>query len=233
MANITITNNDPRPVAIGPVDGVEALVAFAGADTFVKGTILGRRTTSATTYAGTPTGTGDRVTALTALAGRSMKPGTYTITYGDVTAGAGPITMVDPDGISESITATASGDQEFPLLGVNVNIAASGTAYDDGDTIAFTVVAATGKELYAPFSPTGSNGLQNPSAVLADDLTATGSGNVAARPIVRGDVNLALLVIDEDGDGDNITLAHIEQMRVNGLFPKSTTELGVIDNPQS
>lgn len=233
MSNITITNNDPRHVALGPVDGVEANVVFGGEDTFVKGTLLGRKTTSADIYLGVVVGTGVKTINLTALAGQSMKPGAYVLTVGDVTAGVGPATLVDPDGISAAVTLAVSGAHDVPSLGVTFDITAGGTELDDADTVTFTVVAASGTELYAPFLATGVNGLQNPNGILLDDLVATGAGNVAARVVVAGKVNRALFVIDADGDDSNVTLAIIEQMRVNGLFPVSSTELGVYDNPQS
>ena len=73
MSNITITNLDPSAIAMGPVDGEEALIAFPGADTYVKGTLLGRKVTSADSYTGVITGTGTHETIMTARAGRSMK----------------------------------------------------------------------------------------------------------------------------------------------------------------
>ena len=228
---ITIENLDPRPVAIGTVAGIEANVYFADAGTLAKGTILGRETTSATAYAGTVTGTGTRVSSLTGRAGRSMKPGAYTLVAGTLSSGVGAWTMTDPDGESESFTSSAAGDDlPFPGLGVEVGIAATGTNFVTADSVAFTVVAASGVPLFKPFAPTGANGLQNPTAVLLDALTATEAGNVAARPAISGTVNQNLLVIDDDSA---VSLAVIDQLRANGISPVATTELGEYDNPQS
>lgn len=226
MPNVTTTHLDPRTVALGPVDGVEALIAFAGVDTFAKGTILGRKSTSADSYAGVIVGTGSKTIALTARAGRSLKPGAYVLTVGDVTTGAGPATLVDPNGISEAVTLAASGAHQFVNLGVTMTITAGGTELDDAATVTFTVTEPTGKPVFAPYSPTGSNGLENPTAVLLDEVSATGAGNVPARPVIRGDLNRNMLVVD----GGTVTESVIEKLRINGLFARSTTELGVYDN---
>jgi hypothetical protein len=228
MTNVTTTNLDPRTVALGPVDGVDALVAFSGEDTYAKGTLLGRLVTSATSYVGTITGTGTRVATLVARAGKSMKVGAYSIVAGTLTSGVGTWTMTDPDGQTATYTTVAAGgDLSFPALGVDVTIADTGTNYVTADSVAFTVAAPTGKPVYAPFVATGSNGLQNPSAVLLDALSATEASNVLARPVVRGDVNRNLLVIDAGG---SITEDIVEKLRTNGIFAHSTKELASYDN---
>jgi len=228
MPNVVTEHLDPRCVAIGAVEGVEALVAFAGSDTYAKGTILGRKTTSADTYAGVITGTGTRVPTISARAGKSLKVGVYTLVAGTLSSGVGTWTLTDPDGQTQTDTTSAAGeDMQFPALGVDVAIADTGTNYVTADSIAFTVAAATGKPVYAPYAATGVNGAGNPNAVLLDALTRATAGNEPARPIVRGDVNLAMLVIDGGG-----TVGHdlVDKLRVNGIFPWSATELGKYDN---
>lgn len=228
MPNVVTEHLDPRPVALGPVDGVEALVAFAGADTYAKGTLLGRKVTSADSYVGAITGTGTRVPTLTARPGKTLKVGTYTLTAGTLTSGAGAWTMTDPDGQTQTYTTSAAGeDMEFPNLGVDVAIADTGTNFATSDEVEFTVLAASGKPLYAPYSPTGTNGAANPNAVLLDALTRASAGNEPARPIVRGDVNLDLLVID---GGGSVGLDTIDKLRVNGIYPWKAGELGKYDN---
>lgn len=227
MPNVVTEHLDPRSVAIGAVEGIEALVAFAGEDTFARGTILGRKTTSADTYLGVIVGTGVKVINLTARAGSSLKPGAYVLTVGNVTAGVGPATLVAPDGNSAAVTLATSGAHQVPSLGVDFAITAGGTELDDNATVTFTVVAASGKPVYAPFSATGINGAQNPNAVLLDALSRATAGNEPARPIVRGEVNLAMLVID---GGGSVGLDTIDKLRVNGIFPWPASELAKYDN---
>lgn len=210
-------------------DAEDGVLVFADAGTCLRGTLLGLLETTASSYAGTPTGTGDRVTELTALPGRSLLPGTYTALAGTLSSGAGPVTVTAPDGRKETVTVTASGDQAFPILGININIAASGTTYVTADSIAFAVSGATTRR-WTPYVATGVNGAQRVNAVLVDEVVATEAASIPIRPVVGGEVNKNLLVIHADGHGNNITIAHIEQMRVSGIVAKSTHELGGYDN---
>lgn len=227
MPNVVTTHLDPRPVALGAIKGVEALVYFAAADDYAKGTLLGRKVTSADSYVGVIVGTGVKTITLTARAGKSLKPGAYVLTVGNVTAGVGPGTLVDPDGISASVTLATSGAHQVPSLGVDFAVTAGGTELDDNATVTWTVAEATGKPLYAPYSSTGVNGAQNPNAVLLDALSRSTGGNEPARVVYKGEVNKALLVVD---GGGNVTLGVVDQLRVNGIDPVSASELGKHDN---
>lgn len=225
MPNMTITNVDLGSVIWDGAIHEDNLLSFAGEATYAEGTLLARRSSSADSYTGTPTGTGNRATTLTALPGRSLQAGAYTLTYGDVTAGAGPATLVGPSGVPQQIAVTASGNQDFAVLGVRVAIAGSGTAYDDGDTVVFTVVS--GGSVMVPFAPTGVNGAQVPVAVLTAPASRSTAGTLAARPLVGGEVRRERLVIH---GGGSVTQAHCDALRDVGIFALSTPDLSVLDN---
>jgi len=229
MANVVNTTVDRGSVVYADPIWEDSVLHFSAEATYKEGTILARKRTSADSYAGTPTGTGDRVTALSALPGHSLKVGTYTLTYGDVTAGAGPATLVDPDGFSQQINVTASGDQAFNQLGVKINIAGTGTAYDDNDTVEFVVAAGAG---YVPFSPSGVNGAQFPVSVLTYEAYKSALGTLLCRALKGGVVAKERLIIHEDGDGDGITDAHIDHLQDNNIVVVSVRDLSVLDlNP--
>jgi len=227
MSNITITPVDLGSVIYGDSLHEDDTLTFSGADSYVEGTLLARRKTSADSYAGVIVGTGAKTIALTALSGKSMKVGAYVLTVGNVTAGVGPATMVDPDGISASVTLATSGAHNIPSLGVTFAITAGGTELDDNATVTFTVAA--GGKLVA-FDPAGENGVNVPTSVLTYPVTASGSGDVPIRALVSGKVRKQRLIIDADGDGDNITAAHIEALREVGIYALSVKDLSVLDN---
>lgn len=228
MSNITITDTDVGTPVLGEGKFLDATVSFAAADTFAAGTLMGQKTTSADSYDGTITGTGTREATLTARSGKSMKVGSYTLTAGTLTSGAGEWTMEDPDGITETYTTSAAGeDMTFELLGVDVEIADTGTDYETSDSVAFTVAAGS---KWVPFAPTETNGAQDPRSVLTYELTKTSSGDLAARLMVGGDAKKERLIIDEDGDNSNVTAAILAKLRTNGVNAVATEQLGAYDN---
>jgi malic enzyme len=223
---MTTTNVDRGRVAFRNCVNIDALLSFAAEDTFAEGTILARKLTSADTYAGVIVGTGAKTIALTPRAGRSMKVGAYVLTVGNVTAGVGPATLVDPDGISETTTLATSGAHQFPNLGVTMTITAGGTELDDNATVTFTV-AAPSSDTFVPYSATGTNGAQVPSAVLGYEQYKATGGTLSARVIVSGEVTKERLVIDGVGAA---TLAVLEQLRSFGIVPVSVDQLTAYDN---
>lgn len=228
-----ITNVDNGSVLLG--DGVwhAETLKFAGADTFKEGTILARKKLS-DTLAVTPDGgnTGDFSLAASPDAGKTLKAGTYVLTAGDLTAGVGPWTLTDPEGQSQSFTTSADADDLlFPLLGVTVAVTdpGGGTAFDDGDTADIVVSAESGTPL-VPFDPAGTNGEQEPLAVLTRDYTRSSGGNLPIEALVAGRVNSSRLIIDVDGDGSNITEEHLDKLRAAGIVTKPVTQLAGLDN---
>jgi hypothetical protein len=224
MSTITITDTDVGTPVLGEAEFVDATVSFTAEDTYAAGTVMGQKTTSADTYAGVIVGTGSKTIALTPRSGRSMKVGAYVLTVGNVTAGAGPATMVDPDGISESVTLATSGAHQFPTLGVTMTITAGGTELDDAATVTFTVAAGS---KWVPFVGTGTNGSEKPSAVLTYELYKASSGDLAARLMVAGRVKKERLVIDAGG---SMSEANLAALRAAGVVAIATEQLGAYDN---
>lgn len=90
-------------------------------------------------------------------------------------------------------------------------------------------VTATGK--LKPFAAGNSDGTQLAIvAVNPYDVVAAGAGDVAARVVVRGDVNRNRLVLAADGNGNNITPAMLDMMRDYGITPVDVQQLA-IPNP--
>lgn len=228
MANITITALDPESSLYGGDHIFEdALVHFAGEDTYAPGTILARRHTAADSYVGVITGTGTRVATMTAPDGK-LKAGAYSLLAESLTSGAGRWKMTDPDGQVAQYTTLAAGDNLFfDSLGVFVDIADSGTAYVTNDTVAFTVVTASG---YRLFAVGGANGSGVPAAVLAHELYKSGSGTLNTKVCVGGKFRKHKLIIDADGDADNLTADHIDQLRQRGIYVLTVQDLSVLDN---
>jgi hypothetical protein len=228
METVTNTFQDIGKCVKEITAGEDGLLRFAAADTFAEGTILGRLVTTAITYAGVIVGSGVKTIALTARAGRSLKPGAYVLTAGSLTSGVGPAALVDPDGISEAVTLAVSGAHQFPNLGVTMTITAGGTELVTGDTVTHTVVAAT-SAVYAPWALDGSNGLQEASSVLHYEAVATEEEDQSFKAMTAGLVNRSRLVVD---GGGSVPLSAITQLHKNGIMAPATTDLSATEGTE-
>ena len=101
-----------------------------------------------------------------------------------------------------------------------------------GTLLAGTILARDSVSLkLIPFVKGGStNGNGIPKAVILDDLTAAGAGDLPARPIVGGRLRSGDLVIDADGDASNVDAAVLDQLRDYNITALSTTQLSELDN---
>ena len=89
----------------------------------------------------------------------------------------------------------------------------------------------TGTLKFVPFVKGGvvaGNGI--PTAVLLNELVATGAGDLPASPIIGGRMRLSELVINADGDSSNVDEAVEDQLRDFGLVVLSTQQLAELDN---
>lgn len=204
----------------------DAVLNFAVAATMKEGTLLARQTRNI----GTPviTGTGTRVPTVTARAGRTLLVGSYVLVAGTLTSGAGTWTMTAPDGRTETFTTSvAGGDMTFEDLGIDVAIADTGTNFVTADQISTPV---TQGYKVAPYSPTGSNGLEKIRGVLTHEITRATSGDESIKMLTRGKVARSDLVIHADGDGDNITQEILDQLSDIGIDAIEETQLAKLES---
>ncbi len=221
---MAITNIDNSTLFLSDAVFEETTLNFAGEDTFVAGTILARKHTSADSYVGTITGTGTRVTTLSAPQGK-LKVGAYTLVAGTLSSGVGSWTLTDPDGVSAQFTtASASANLHFAGLGVFVDIADTGTNYATADSVAFTVAAGSGFQV---FNPAGGNGAQYPKAILTYEASKATAGAIPARVLTTGQVRDDKLVID---GGASVTAAIRDSLRSSGITPVVVTSFTGLDN---
>lgn len=75
---------------------------------------------------------------------------------------------------------------------------------------------------------TNENGI--PKAVITYEVVATGAGDIPIRALVSGQVKKERLVVQADGDGDNITKAHLEVLRDYGIVAIPVKQLAGLDN---
>lgn len=75
---------------------------------------------------------------------------------------------------------------------------------------------------------TNENGI--PKAVLTYDVTAAGAGDESIRDMVSGSVRAERLIIDADGDGSNVDVAVLDQLRDYSLVSIDVQELNILDN---
>lgn len=235
MANMTVTNVDTGTVEIQGGEFRDELIAFGGADVLAPGTILARREVATAVTASAITGTGNgTVTAATVVAGEVPQVGAYTLVNTLVVADGGVFELRAPNGQVVAsglrLTVGAGGTTVLRAGGLQFTVTDGSTNFALGDSFTLTV-AADGK--MTPFDPAGVGGAQIPTAVLTYEVTATGAGTLAIRPLVTGQVNFDRLIIDADGDGDNITAAIVDQLRDFGIVAHPVRQLAGYDNQPS
>lgn len=100
---------------------------------------------------------------------------------------------------------------------------AAGAATFLKGTLLARSVASGNLILFVKGGSTDGNGI--PKAVLPQELVATGAGDIAVRPLVRGTAILERLVIDADGDASNIDAAVQDQLRDYGITARNSREI--------
>jgi hypothetical protein len=232
MANITITNIDTGSVSVGNNQYRDETLTFAGADTFVAGTILGRRAvatalTLGTVQGGTGTGT---LTAGTVVHG-SIVPmvGIHVLTCIEAVSHGGIFRLVDPNGREEddyiSMMTTTGAAVVIETSGMQFTLT-DATDFIVGNYFNITVVA---DGTLVPFAPTEVGGAQFPIAILTEAKTRASGGTLPIRALISGDVDWDRLVIDATG---TVTVAICDQLRSVGITPIKVSQQGKIDNPQ-
>ena len=233
MSNITITNNDLGSPILMEAQFRDAILAIAGADTILEGTILARKTLEDAVTGSVVTGTGDGVLTLTTVAEGPIVPleGVYTLTNTETVVNGGIWKLVDPNGALVAsdlqMTVGAGGTTAFETAGLKFSITDGATDFIAGDFFTMTTVA-NGKMV--PFSPTGAGGAQIPVAILTFQVVTTGAEDRPIEMGVSGSYRKERLAIDGTAAGVGLTDAILDSLRVYDLVPIDTTQLSILDN---
>jgi len=233
MANMTITNIDTGSVVLQDPQYADELLALAGADEIADGTILARRkvVTAITPAAGTNTGDGTCTAAAVVHAGGIVPiVGNYVLSCIEAVANGGVFKLVDPNGAIVApylyMTAGAGTATVFEVAGMTFTLTDGAEDFIVGDSFTLPVVADTD---LVPFAVAGVGGACIPCAVLTYPLSAASGADYPIRPLVSGKVRREKLIIDADGDGDDITKAQLDTLRSFGIVAVSVAELGDYD----
>lgn len=233
MPNLEITNNVTRGVTIWDPVFEDNLITFAGVATLLAGTILARRTVAIAVVAAAGANTGDGTVTLATVVAGPVVPlvGAYVLAVTTAVANGGVLQLVDPNGAIVAsdliMTVGAGAATVFEAAGLEFTVTDGGTDFIVGDSFTLTV-AADGK--LVPYAIAGAGGVQLPLAVLLNELTSTGAGDLPDRPIIAGRVRRGDLVIDADGDASNLTDAIVDQLRDVGIIALATLQLAELDN---
>lgn len=234
MANITITNVDRGNVILADAQFRDELLTFAGADTFIDGTILARQEVAIAVTASAVTGTGNGTVGTASVVAGQVIPmvGAYVLRVTEAVTNGGVWRLEDPNGAIVAsglrMTAGAGAATVFEAAGLIFTITDGSTDFAVGDTATLTV--ATGNSKLVPFSTTGAGGAQKPIAVLTYDVTKAGAGDEPIRAMVSGRVRKERLVIDGSAAGVGITAAIIDQLRDYGIVAIDVQNLSILDN---
>lgn len=230
MSNLTITNEDSGGVVIGNPEYEEAILKFPGADTYVAGTILGKKYV-ADAIADTPDGgnTGNGTLVSTVAPGDVIPlVGNYNFECTFAVTNGGVFKLEDPNGnlVADNLTLRV-GDglvTTFIAGGIKIVVTEGSTDFAAGDKFALAVVADGD---YVIFAVDGVGGAQIPLAILTIEEVATGAADVSFRPLIKGNVRRNKLVIDAGG---SVTDRIVDQLRDVGIIAISVTELNSQDN---
>lgn len=197
----------PDQLVAGHLNLVTDSVTITGAAALVRGSVLGQVTVGAAAAAVAGANTGNGVMSAIALQGRA-KVGTYTIRF----TGATTYNVINPFGVelTPGYAAGAYADAE-----INWTFTAGGTAMVAGDT--FTIAVAAGSLSYKLAVLASVDGSQNPVAILADNVDATG-GDVTGGIYQLGEFNQRALTF---GAGHTAASAKAA-LRAVGIFLKNT-----------
>lgn len=234
MGDAIVTNVDISTVIFGDAEFRDELLIFGGLDVFADGTLLARQDVDiAITPAADVGNTGNGTcTAATVQDGPVVPiPGTYVLTCITAVANGGVFKLEDPNGalLSNTLTMTAGvgAATVFELAGLKFTLTDGATDFAAGDIFNLPVVS-NGK--ITVFNPAGAGGAQKIKGVLTNEISRATAGNEPFRMMVSGKVRKNRLIIDVDGDGDNITDAILDQLRGIGITPVDVPKQSKLDN---
>lgn len=229
MANPVITNNDTSQLEVFNPKYIHGKVTFSGADTFVLGTILAKKTAATiAVVAGTNTGDGTATATLSQLA--LPVEGSYVLECETAVINGGIFSLTSPSGVvlksDITIPAGAGASIVYEGFGLIVTITDGTDDFAAGDSFSINVSAITSK--FVPYTASGTFGANVAKAILAADLTATGAGDKFTTAIlVEGEVDKDKLVID---DGSVVNAGVIAQLLDAGIIVRTADTIDVLDN---
>jgi hypothetical protein len=237
MPDPIITNNDNGSVVLesDPFGFEPGLIVFAGADTYVEGTLMARKLVADAIAVTADVGnTGDgTVTAASVIAGSDIPAvGDWNLECTGAVANGGVFKLEDPAGnvVATGLTMTvgAGAATVFEAAGMTFTITDGAVDFIVGDKFALAV-AEDGK--FYLYAAGGIGGEGVPSLVLTYEITATGAGNVSGRLLKKGKVIQERLVIDAVGTpGSGISAAIINSLEKYSITVQSSRELNILDN---
>jgi hypothetical protein len=228
-----ITNNDIGSVILKDAVHRDEILRFAGADTFVDGTILARQEVeTAITVTPDVGNTGDG-TLTASVVGVDEIPlaGNYNFECTFAVANGGVFKLVDPNGniVADNLTLRVGAGLVTTLNVEGLQLVVTDGAADFVAGDKFEVAVVADNDLI-PFAIGGAAGAGKPSHVLTYDVTKAGAGNEFIRAMTSGQVRKERLIIDADGDGSNITDAILDELRSAGIEAVDVQELNILDN---
>lgn len=189
-----IASHSPLPVT-------EDILIAAG-HRYPRGAILGRQSLKSVAAVAASGNKGDGSVA--ASAGTAAEVGAYTLTATSATE----FTLKDPTGAD---VGTVTAGVAFTSNQLILTVTAGATAFAAGDVFTVNVSAASGA--YVLSVRTATDGSQNPSAVLVDDVDAT-AGAVMAGGYFQAAVNVNRITFDESWTVDDLKA----ELRGKGIF---------------
>jgi hypothetical protein len=231
---MTITNIDTGSVVLKDPQYADELLALAGADEILAGTILARRRVATAIVAaadvGNTSGSGTCTAAAVVHAGGVIPiVGAYNLECITKVANGGIFKLVDPNGalVADNLQMTvgATAATVFEVGGMTFTLT-DATDFEVGDKFSLTVSADYD---LVPFARDGVGGACIPCAVLTNPLSAGSGADYPIRALVGGQVRREKLIIDADGDGDDITKSQLDTLRSFGIVAVSVSELGDYD----
>jgi len=175
------------------------------AGTYKRGQVLGLQSVNSLEAVAAATNAGNGT--IGALSTVSANTGAYTVTATSATDFA----VVSPEGVALGVATVGTA---FTSAEIGLTLTAGATAFAAGDLFTVTAFDATG--IYAPSVRTATDGSQDPSAIMADDLTLSVPGTAGA--YVAGEFNLNALTYDASWSPALLTAA----LRKYGLYAKSS-----------
>ena len=230
MANLTIQNEDNAGIQIGNNEFEEGTLQFPGADTYVEGTVLGKREV-ATAIADTADGgnTGDGTLVSTAAAGDLVPAiGSWNFECTFAVTNGGVFKLEDPSGniIADNLTLRV-GDGLLTTVvvgGIQIIVTEGSTDFAAGDIFVLVVVADGDWVIY---DIAGVGGAQFALGILTIEAVATGAADQSFRPLISGKVRREKLVIDP---ATTVTQLAVDQLRDVGILAIAVDELNIQDN---